>query len=351
MACPYGNITDLSANFTTLHAWTNLQNAVRDSCADISKRMHGNVMPEPTTSASTEPTTQSPGFSLVALAEALRPAQWVKNGFVFAALIFSQSLFVWERTERVALAALLFCLNSSAFYLLNDVLDAREDRQHPGKSSRPVASGRLSPQVALAVAILLAAGSLVAAWFLDPLFLLVLAVYSLLSALYSSFLKHVMLLDVFVIAAGFVCRVVAGGVVIHVEISPWLIVCTTMLALFLALTKRRHELVSLGENAGEHRASLARYTPYFLDQLIGVVTAATLMSYSLYTLSADATAKFPGKRLELTIPFVLLGIFRYLYLVHQASEGGNPTRLLLTDRVLIAVVLLWAAAVAVIIYI
>jgi 4-hydroxybenzoate polyprenyltransferase len=295
-------------------------------------------------------TAPSSGFSLAALLEALRPSQWVKNGFVFAALIFSQHLFHWEKTERVALAAFLFCLVSSAFYLMNDVLDAREDRQHPSKRQRPVASGRLAPRAAITASLLLGAGSLAAAWFLDPRFLLVLGIYALLSGLYSAALKHVMLLDVFVIAAGFVCRVVAGGVVIHVEISPWLIVCTTMLALFLALTKRRHELVSLGAEAANHRASLARYTPYFLDQLIGIVTAATVMSYSLYTLSADALTKFPGKRLELTIPFVLLGIFRYLYLVHRASEGGNPTRLLLTDRVLIVVVLLWAAAVAAIIY-
>jgi hypothetical protein len=147
-----------------------------------------------------------------------------------------------------------------------------------------------------------------------------------------------------------VLRVLAGGLVIHVEISSWLIACTTLLALFLALTKRRHELVLLGENASNHRSSLAHYSPYFLDQLIGIVTASTLMSYALYTLSEDATTKFPGKRLELTIPFVLFGIFRYLYLVHRASEGGSPTKLLLTDRVLLSVVLLWAVAVVFIIY-
>lgn len=307
-------------------------------------------MPEPATSTSTSATEQAPGLSLGALAEALRPAQWAKNGFVFAALIFSQNLFIWEKAERVGLAALLFCLAASAFYLLNDVLDAKEDRLHPGKSFRPVASGRLSPHAALTTALLLAIASLAAAWVLDPPFSLVLAVYCLLSGLYSAFLKHIVLLDVFVVAAGFVCRVVAGAVVIHVEISSWLIVCTTMLALFLSLTKRRHELVSLGAEAANHRAILASYTTYFLDQLIGIVTAATLMSYSLYTLSADAITKFPGKRLELTIPFVLLGIFRYLYLVHQTREGGNPTRLLLTDRILVVIVLLWTASVAAIIY-
>ena len=307
-------------------------------------------MEEPTTSATTVATKQESAFSLGALVESLRPAQWVKNGFVFAALIFSQSLFIWERTLRVAVAAGLFCLVASAFYLLNDLLDAPEDRSHPAKSQRPIASGRLAARTALATALALAFFAFTAAWFLDRSFTLVLVLYATLSALYSLFLKHVMLLDVFIVAAGFVFRVVGGGLVIHVEISSWLIVCTTMLALFLALTKRRHELVFLGSNASNHRASLAHYSPYFLDQLIGIVTAATLMSYSLYTLSEDAMTKFPGKRLELTIPFVLFGIFRYLYLVHQASEGGNPTKLLLTDRVLLATVVLWAAVVALIIY-
>jgi len=307
-------------------------------------------MEDPVTSATTKPATQAPAFPLGALVESMRPAQWVKNGFIFAALIFSRSLFIWDRTLRVAIAAALFCLMASALYLLNDVLDASEDRQHPAKSQRPVASGRLSTRTALAAALALALVACTGAWFLDRSFALVLGLYASLGGIYSLFLKHVMLLDVFVVAAGFVFRVVGGGLVIRVEISSWLVVCTTMLALFLALTKRRHELVFLGSNASNHRASLAHYSPHYLDQLIGIVTAATLMSYSLYTLSDDAMTKFPGKRLELTIPFVLFGIFRYLYLVHQASEGGNPTKLLLTDRVLLATVLLWTAAVAFIIY-
>lgn len=284
------------------------------------------------------------------LVEALRPAQWVKNGFVFAALIFSRSVLDWHRTTLVVLAAAAFCAISSAAYLLNDILDAPEDRQHPLKRLRPVASGRLSARAAGSVSGLLAIAALAGAWALDREFFLVVAIYAGVNLLYSLFLKHVMLVDIFVIAAGFVLRVLGGGVVIHVEISAWLIVCTTLLALFLALTKRRHELVLLGESASEHRSSLANYSPYFLDQLIAVVTASTLMSYSLYTLSEDVATRFPGKRLELTIPFVLFGIFRYLYLVHQNQEGGNPTRLLLTDRVLLSVVLLWAAAVIFIIY-
>jgi 4-hydroxybenzoate polyprenyltransferase len=302
-------------------------------------------------STSTETATRASGSALLALLEAARPAQWVKNGFVFAALIFSHGLGDWLRTGRVALAALAFCLLASAVYLVNDVLDASEDRQHPLKRLRPVASGRLAPGTALLAAGALALAALGTAGMLDAKFFLVAATYAAVNTSYSLFLKHVLLLDVFVIAAGFVLRVLGGGVVIHVEISAWLIVCTTLLALFLALTKRRHELVLLGSNASNHRSTLAGYSPYFLDQLIGIVTASTVMSYSLYTLSDDVMKKFPGKRLELTIPFVLFGIFRYLYLVHQTSEGGNPTRLLLTDRVLLAVVLMWAAAVVLIIYV
>jgi 4-hydroxybenzoate polyprenyltransferase len=308
-------------------------------------------MEQPITSESLEASSRTARSGLAALLEALRPAQWVKNGFVFAALIFSRNLLTVDRTLRVAYAAGLFCLMASALYLLNDVMDAAEDRQHPTKRSRPIASNRVSAQTALRVATFLALIALAGAWVLDVQFLIWLTVYGAINVLYSLFLKHIMLLDLFVIAAGFVCRVVAGGVVIHVEISPWLIVCTTLLALFLALTKRRHELVLLGSNASNHRSSLAHYSPYFLDQLIGIVTASTLMSYALYTLSSDVTKKFPGKRLELTIPFVLFGIFRYLYLVHRTSEGGNPTRLLLADRVLLAVVVLWAAAVVLIIYV
>jgi 4-hydroxybenzoate polyprenyltransferase len=199
-------------------------------------------------------------------------------------------------------------------------------------------------------AIMLACLSLVGAWLLDHTFFAIVAAYGVISVLYSWALKRVVLLDVFVISAGFVLRVIGGGVIIHVEISPWLVVCTTLLALFLSLSKRRHELVVLGQEAGNHRAILSRYSPYFLDQLIGIVTASTVMSYALYTLSTDVQVKFPGKRLDLTIPFVLFGIFRYLYLVHHGEEGGNPTRLLFTDLVLLSVVLFWAASVIFIIY-
>jgi 4-hydroxybenzoate polyprenyltransferase len=288
--------------------------------------------------------------TLRAVVETLRPQQWVKNGFIFAALIFSQSLLRWDRCQQVLLAALVFCLVSSATYVLNDILDAPEDRHHPLKKLRPIASGRLSPTTAGIVGAILGGMGLIAAWKLDYSFFGIIAAYLAVNVLYSTFLKRIALVDVFVVAAGFLLRVIAGGVVIRVPISPWLIVCTTLLALFIALSKRRHELVLLGRRASDHRAILADYSPYFLDQLISIVTASTVVSYALYTLSPDVQSKFPGKRLEMTIPFVLFGIFRYLHLIHHRDQGGNPTRSLFTDPVLLSVVLLWAASVILIIY-
>jgi 4-hydroxybenzoate polyprenyltransferase len=296
----------------------------------------------------TVPATSS---KLLAVLEGLRPGQWVKNGFVFAALIFSRGIADWNRDCVVALAAGIFCLVSSSVYLLNDVFDLAEDRKHPTKRFRPIASGRLSARLAAATSIVLQAAMLVASYLLDQWFFMVVVAYLALNVLYNSYLKRVPLLDVFLVASGFVLRVLGGGVVIHVAISSWLVACTTLLALFLALAKRRHELVLLREEAGEHRPTLAKYSPYFLDQLIGIVTASTVMSYTLYTVSPDVQAKFPGKHLELTVPFVLFGIFRYLYLVHQTEEGGgNPSRLLFTDKVLLYVVALWALTVILIIY-
>jgi 4-hydroxybenzoate polyprenyltransferase len=302
------------------------------------------------TSLSIESAARPRTSTLRALVETLRPQQWVKNGFIFAALIFSQSLTRWDRCRQVLLAALVFCLVSSAMYILNDILDASEDRHHPTKKLRPIASGWLSPTTAAIVGAILGGSGLIAAWRLNTGFFAIVVAYLVLNVLYSAFLKHVFLLDVFIVAAGFLFRVVAGGLVIRVAISPWLIVCTTLLALFIALSKRRHELVLLGDNAPNHRAILADYSPYFLDQLISVVTASTVVSYALYTLSPDVQSKFPGKRLEMTIPFVLFGIFRYLHLIHHGEQGGNPTRSLFTDPVLLSDVLLWAASVILIIY-
>ncbi len=297
-----------------------------------------------------ESTTSSQSLRMPAFFEALRPHQWVKNAFVFAALLFAERLTDRRSVTVACLAALIFCGISSAVYLLNDVMDQEEDRLHPAKRLRPIAAGRMSVAVALACAAALAAGALVGSWKVDRGLFEVVAVYAVMNLAYSTWLKRVLLLDVFIIAAGFVLRVLGGGLAIHVRISSWLIVCTTLLALFLALSKRRHELVLLGENGARHRASLEYYSPYFLDQLIAIVTASAVMSYALYTLSADARTQFPGKHLALTIPFVIFGIFRYLFLVHQREKGGNPTRTLLTDTVLLSTVLLWAASVILIIY-
>jgi 4-hydroxybenzoate polyprenyltransferase len=284
-----------------------------------------------------------------ALIEAIRPGQWVKNGFVFAGLIFGQQLAQPHQVLLATLAAADFCLLSSAVYLVNDVLDREEDRRNPTKQSRPIASGRLPARTAVLGAVLLGIVALTGAFSLSRDFFFVALTYAGLNLAYSGCLKRVMLVDVFLIAAGFVLRVVGGAVVIHVPISPWLIVCTTLLALFLALSKRRHELVILPD-AGARRASVAPYSAYYLDQLMVIVTAATVMAYTLYTLSADVRAKFHGKRLELTVPFVLFGIFRYLFLVHRHEEGGNPARLLFTDPELLITVLLWAVSVVLIIY-
>ncbi len=294
--------------------------------------------------------TERQGSLIWALVQTLRPQQWVKNGFIFAALIFSQSLTRWDRCRQALLATVVFCLVSSAAYALNDIFDAEEDRHHPIKKLRPVASGRLSVRGAGLAALIFGGAGLLEAWRLNTGFFETVAAYVAVNILYSAFLKRVPLLDVFIVAAGFLFRVIAGGLAINVSISPWLIVCTTLLSLFIALSKRRHELVLLGSHASEHRAILANYTPYFLDQLISIVTASTVVSYALYTLSPDVQNKFPGKRLEITIPFVLFGIFRYLHLIHHDSQGGDPTRALLTDPVLLSVVLSWAACVILIIY-
>jgi 4-hydroxybenzoate polyprenyltransferase len=311
---------------------------------------HGQNADSLETSVFVESAARQHSSTLRALVETLRPQQWVKNGFIFAALIFSQSLTRWDRCRQVLLAALVFCTVSSATYALNDIFDASEDRHHPTKKLRPIASGRISVTTAGIVGAILGGMGLIAAWRLSTSFLGIVVAYLAINILYSSFLKRISLLDVFIVASGFLLRVIAGGVVIHVAISPWLIVCTTLLALFIALSKRRHELVLLGRRASDHRAILADYSPYFLDQLISIVTASTVVTYALYTLSPDVQSKFPGKRLELTIPFVLFGIFRYLHLIHNSNHGGNPTRSLFTDPVLLSVVLFWAASVILIIY-
>lgn len=239
---------------------------------------------------------------------------------------------------------------SSSGYLINDLADLSEDRKHPIKSKRPIASGNLPKYIAIWCSIILVGLALPGGFWLSRTFGIILLGYFILELVYSLFLKHKVILDVFCIASGFIFRVLAGGVAIQVEISHWLLICTALIALFLGFGKRRHELVLLKEEAHHHRRVLTEYSPYFLDQMISVVTAATLIAYILYTQSADTIRKFGTDKLILTTPFVLYGIFRYLYLVHHKKEGGSPTKLLLTDLPLMINITLWALCAILIIY-
>ena len=280
----------------------------------------------------------------------LRPSQWTKNLIIFAALIFGQRLLDPAAVITTLAAFAVFCALSGVVYLVNDIADRHADRQHPRKRFRPIASGAVPVGAAVATALVLATGALAAAFALRVQFGLVATAYVLLLGLYSGPLKHVVIIDVLTIAVGFVIRAVAGAVVIEVEIGHWLLIVTLLLALFLALSKRRHELVLLADGATSHRKILQEYSPYLLDQMISVVTASTLVAYAFSTISPEIIQKFGTDKLGLTFPFPLYGIFRYLYLVHQKEGGGSPSDMLLNDRPLLICVALWAAAVVLIIY-
>ncbi len=280
----------------------------------------------------------------------LRPTQWAKNLVVFAALIFAKHLFNRGDLVLVTLGFISFCLTASAAYIMNDLRDCERDRQHPLKSLRPLPAGRVRRSTASVLAVALLATGLGAALALQLRFGALVVLYFVLQIAYTFWLKEVVILDVMAIAAGFVIRAAAGGVVITVPVSPWLIICTFLLALFLGFSKRRHELILLEGRATDHRASLKEYSPYFLDQMIAVVTASTVVAYAIWTVSPEIREKLGTEKLYLTIPFVLFGIFRYLYLVHQREEGGNPTQLRLSDRPLLVDVLLWIITAAVLLY-
>jgi 4-hydroxybenzoate polyprenyltransferase len=296
------------------------------------------------------PSTQGPRPVLLNLLISLRPGQWTKNLFVFAALVFAERLNDRGAAVRAVVAFLVFCALSSTVYLINDVLDRKQDRHHPLKANRPIASGSISPALALIAAAILGVSTMIVAWSLGPHFFQVAGGYVVLLIAYSAFLKHLVILDVLTIAAGFTLRAAAGAAAIAVPISHWLLVCTTLLALFIALSKRRHELTLLTETAIDHRPILGDYTPYLLDQMISVVTASTLIAYAFYTISLETTAKFGTDLLSLTIPFPLYGIFRYLYLVHRHDKGGSPAELVVNDGPLMVCVALWALSVILIIY-
>ncbi len=284
------------------------------------------------------------------LLQSLRPHQWTKNLVVFAALGLSKHLFEAEPLVRSLLAFLIFCGLSGTVYLVNDIADVERDRLHPRKRLRPIASGVLALRTAALFALVLGLGSLAGAAQLSRGFLVCAALYLALNLLYSFRLKDVVIVDVLAVSLGFVLRAVAGAAAIAVQISDWLLICTILLALFLTLCKRRHELVSLSEGAAEHRRILAEYSPYLLDQMISVVTASCVTAYAFYTTAPETREKFQTDRLTWTLPIVLYGIFRYLYLVHRKEQGGSPTDVLLTDRPLLLAVAVWALAVVAVVY-
>ena len=286
---------------------------------------------------------------LGAVLASLRPRQWVKNLFVFGGLIFSQRLFTASVGPALAAFA-IFCGLSGAMYLLNDVADREKDRAHPEKRHRPIAAGQLRPGAAVAAAALLIALGLAAGAWLAPRFALAGLAYVTLLGAYSVWLKHVVIVDVLVVAIGFVLRAVAGALAIDVAISGWLLICTVLLALFLALGKRRHEVLTLEQGATRHRPILAEYSAGLLDQMIAVVTASTVTAYALYTMSPETVAKFHTQLLPATLPFVLYGVFRYLYLLYHRRLGGNPSEIVVRDRALLLNSGLWLLTVLLIIY-
>jgi len=286
---------------------------------------------------------------LSALIKAMRPRQWTKNGFVFFALIFDKQLFSLGPFLRTLEGFFLFCLISSAVYLLNDISDIEADRQHPEKKHRPLASGELPVGVARGAALILAMTSLSLGYLLEPVFAGILALYFVINLLYSRWLKHVPILDVLIISSGFVLRVAAGVALITVErFSPWLYMLTILFSLYIGLGKRRAEMDLLADDASAHRKVLDGYTIPLLDQYITIVSGMTIVSYSLYTFSAPNLPE--NHSMMLTIPFVVYGIFRYLQLIQTGHAAGAPDEVALKDRPLQATVLLWGLAVIAIFY-
>lgn len=287
---------------------------------------------------------------LIALIKSMRPRQWTKNVFVFVPLFFDRKLTDPESVLRTIAAFVLLCLMSSAVYLMNDLVDIEKDKQHPVKKNRPLPAGELSPTVAVVAAVILAVISLVAGYFLAPSLALILLIYLLLQIAYTLWLKNIVLVDVLVVASGFVLRIAAGVAVIEVErFSPWLYVFSFFLALFLVLGKRRHELVLLGDEGASHRSILSEYNIDLIDRMLGIVTTGTVVAYSLYTFLAEG---LPANHvMMLTIPFVLYAIFRWLYLIHVRQEGGAPEDIVLRDRPLQLSIVLWALVVFIAIYV
>lgn len=293
-------------------------------------------------------TAASPSFR--DLVRTLRPNQWTKNAVVLAAFFFAmgdrtQHLAIASGLARVIPAAIIFCLVSSGIYVVNDIRDISADRNHPLKRFRPIAAGRIPVRSAGWMAAALLAGGISAAWLLSPSYAEVIGAYMILQLAYSLGLKRVALVDVFVIASGFLLRAVAGAVVLGVQVSPWLLLCGFLLALFLGLCKRRHEKNLTNDTGHESRPSLAAYDERLLDQLISVLASATIVSYAIYTLSASTVEKFGTAMLGFTIPIVMFGVFRYLDLVYRHEKGDRPEKILLTDVPILATIVLYGLCV------
>lgn len=274
----------------------------------------------------------------------------MKNAFVLAPLVFAHRLEDPRLLVAAGLAFLAFCAASSAVYLINDLRDRELDRQHPVKRLRPIASGALPVPAALAAAALLAGAATLGATRLGGAFAAILASYFALNLLYTFWSKHIVILDVMSISAGFVLRVLAGAAAIAVEVSSWLLLCTTFVALFLAFSKRRHELMLLAEAATNQRGVLEHYSPTFLDQMINVTTASTVICYALYAVAPETAAKLGTRHLIATLPLVLYGIFRFLYLLYQRPGRRNPTEAILVDAPFLANLVLWAGLVVALVY-
>jgi 4-hydroxybenzoate polyprenyltransferase len=294
------------------------------------------------------PSQQNTAISYaMSVARAMRPAQWLKNGIVFAGLVFGGKLLEPTAVASATAAALAFCLLSSGFYLINDVRDRDADRLHPVKRLRPIPAGELSLRTAALVGATLVALALAASALLNWGLMLVFLAYASLMAAYNLGLKEIVIIDVFAIAAGFVLRAVGGAIAVDVSISPWLLMCTVLLALLIGFGKRRYELAAL-DNAAGHRRNLSLYNRPMLDQAVAVTAAGTLIAYAVYTFDSESAQYH--HRMMLTIPFVAYGVFRYLYLLYLGGQGGAPETMLLTDRPLLASVAAWATASAFLFY-
>lgn len=280
----------------------------------------------------------------------MRPKQCTKNLIVFAAIIFGQKLYDTDAIVRCVLAFICFCVISGCGYVFNDILDLERDKSHPQKKNRPIADGRLKVLPSSLLSIILITIVLCLSFLLRYQFGFVLLGYSILTVCYSLWLKNIVIIDVLALSMGFVFRVVGGAIVIPVVISPWLVGCTMLLALFISLGKRRHELVLLESGASSHRSILKEYTPAFIDEMIAAVTGSTLIAYSFYAFSPEVQKKLGVHYLPVTILFVIYGVFRYLYLVHQKSAGGSPEVDIIKDKPLLINIILWVVAVIIIVY-